>query len=146
MAEQVEESLSIAAPPSSVFPFLLDLRTWRMWWPGLHEAATLDHKPLREGAKFLLHVQPTWLSFRTRPTVETVTANRSLIWVSRGLLLTTRHAFYLEQREAGTKITERQTFDGPGVLFLRLTRQLPAIHEMCRQNLRGLRKLVETAG
>jgi|CXWL01.1.fsa_nt_gi uncharacterized protein YndB with AHSA1/START domain len=145
MAVQVEESINIAGPPGAVWRFLVDPKTWRLWWPGLLEADTEDHRPLREGSRLLLHVQPAWLAWRVRAQVDVAAAGKTLIWSNRSGLLRSRHAWYLEEKEAGTRVIQREIFEDGGAWLLRLSRQLPAIHEMFRRDLRGLKKMTETA-
>jgi uncharacterized protein YndB with AHSA1/START domain len=145
LAEQVEESLLVAAPADVVWRFLVDLRTWPLWWQGLVEATAENHKPLREGSRFVYHVQPHWLSVRLRAEVEVAREGKTLICAGRGLAVSRRVAFFLDPRAEGTRVTVRDSAQGVGTLLLRLVRQQPALAEMYRRSLRGLKRVVEAA-
>lgn len=146
MAEQVEESIAIATAPDVVWRYLIDLRTWKLWWHGLVEATAENHRPLREGSRFLLHLQPNWLAIRLRPTVDVAREGKTLICTGKGLLVARRLSFFLEAKADGMRLTVRDEVRGPGTLVVRLLRQQPAVAEMMRRSLRGLKRLAETAG
>lgn len=144
MAEQIEEGIQIAAPAEAVWRFLVDTRTWPLWWASLVEVKPAILRPLADGARFVLHVQPSWLGMREQARVEVANPPRSLIWSNRGLVAA-RHAWFLEERDEGTRVIHRLTLDGLGAVGLRLLRQPPALADNFRRSLRSLKRLVETA-
>ena len=139
----IEESIRIGAAPETIWKFLSEPQSWRFWWPNCRLAETKDRRPLRDGSQLELVLELGLFPITFRPTVEVAQPNRALLWVGRGMGVTSRHAFYLEPKPNGTEVRQRETFEGWGVPLFRLLRLQHATATMFKQNLRGLRKMAE---
>ena len=139
----IEESIRIGAAPETIWKFLSEPQSWRFWWPNCRLAETMDRRPLRDGSQLELVLELGLFPITFRPTVEVAQPNRALLWVGRGLGVTSRHAFYLEPKPNGTEVRQRETIEGWGVPLFRLLRLQHATAVMFKQNLRGLRKMAE---
>jgi uncharacterized protein YndB with AHSA1/START domain len=139
----IEETTLVGAPPEAIWRLLEDSYHWNLWWREVLESEPLDRKPLHDGSRLRLLVQPSWIPIRYRPVVEVATPNRALIWSAPGGGMTTRHAFYLEPKPNGTLVRQRQDLSGWGLLPFRLLRLHHATRRMLHDNLRGLKKLAE---
>ena len=141
----IEESILIAAPPESIWKLLVDLHSWRLWWPNCLEAETRDRKTLHDGSEFLLRLKLGWLKTKFKPRVNAATAPKLLVWTGRGAGLTGLHSFHLDPKPNGTFVRQIENFDGPGLLLFRLLRLDRATREMFQKNLRGLKRMAERA-
>ena len=75
-----EASVSIGASCATVWRILCDVARWPEWLPTIARVEPLDGKPLRPGARFVVH-QP-----RLRPATWTVShldEPRSFVWGAR---------------------------------------------------------------
>ena len=143
MSLSIEETIHVAAPPESVWKLLVDLHTWRHWWPNCLEAETKDRKTLHDGSEFTLRLKLGLLQTKFRPKVDAATPPKHLVWTGRGAGVTGRHAFYLDAKPNGTFVRQQEKFDGPGVVLFRLLRLDRATRTMFQKNLRGLKRLAE---
>lgn len=146
MALTIEESVTVAAPPEAVWKLLENPWSWPQWWPACRDARTADRRPLREGGKLRLTLKPSFLSFTFEPVVEVARPGRALIWKGTGGGVSGRHAFYLEARPNGTKVTQREEFEGPLLPLFVLLGQARATRRMFRDNLKGLKRFAERGG
>jgi uncharacterized protein YndB with AHSA1/START domain len=140
MSVILEESTIVAAPPARVWPLLVDPRTWRTWWPGCRDAVSRDRRPLHEGSTVSQTLQISWLTTTLRLQVQICAENKTLVWKGGGSRL---HAWYLQERPEGTRVTQRRTFSAPAAFLLRLLRLDGALRKMLRGSLGGLKRVVE---
>ena len=143
MTLAVEDSIHVGAAPEKVWRLVSDPFGWRFWWPQCKSAETVDRKPLRDGSQLEMTLQLGLVPFTVRATVEIAQPPRALLWIGKAFGVTARHAFYLEAKPNGTRVRERETFDGGGLLLFRLLRFEHATAVMFKQNLRGLKRMAE---
>lgn len=143
MASLVEESIRAGAAPETVWRLLTELSTWRVWWPELKNAESIDRRPLADGSSFEYTLEGRIFPSTHRATVEVAQPNRALIWIESGFGIVQRRAFYLEAGKWGTTIRERATIGGGAALLWTLAQRQPALSAAFQANLRGLKKAAE---
>ena len=138
----LEDSVHIGAPAESVWRLLADPASWRFWWPHCSSAEAADRRPLRDGSRLEISLQPGLVPYTVRAEVEVAQPGRALIWRATTFGTRGRHAFYLEPRPNGTRVRESGTYEGNLLLF-RLLRRDVATAKMFHGNLRGLKRAAE---
>ena len=117
-AFEVRNDLIIDRPAAQIWTVMTDVGKWREWWPGVQEARLTD--TWRRGATLDLVLKGTP---EERPArVETVVAERELVWKRPGILgSVTRTSILLEPVPGGTRISLVSFIEGPQAVLAGFT-------------------------
>lgn len=146
MAIIVEDAIHVTAAPSAVWRLLTDASSWKTWWKDCREARTHNLRPLREGSKLVVALQPRHRQFELTPEVDMITDGKLIRMTHHGSLLRGTVTWYLDESDRGTRVRVEAVFKGFGATLMRLVRQDDLIRFALRNNLRGLRKMAERIG
>ncbi len=116
----VERSLTIDAPPATVYEAFVDLSRWLEWNPQLREVTPLSEGPLAVGSKARIAGQ-MMIGARVWEVTE-LNPGRSFAWKSSffpGLRLAFDHI--AEGADGGTRATIRIDIECPLAFVARLT-------------------------
>ena len=135
--------VDIAATPEAVFSQLVDCLTWPSWYKHCSEVSILrGGSRLSSGSKFRFKT----LGLYFEPEVVLCEPHRMLVWSANGPAGTSgSHAWYIETRAEGCRITTEESQSGWLLFFLRArTRsRLLTSHE---EWLHSLKQRVEAIG
>ncbi|MET0135548.1 MAG: SRPBCC domain-containing protein [Kibdelosporangium sp.] len=117
----IDTTITIAAPPGTVWDVLVDFGSYHEWNPFIRKGAG---DPVA-GTRLTLDIQPPGDKLMTHhPIIQVAEPGRHLQWLGvfkTPLLLAARHEFVLEAEGDGTKLRQREYFSGIAVLFLART-------------------------
>lgn len=115
---EVRNSRTIDRPASEIWSVMSDAGEWREWWPGVQEARL--EETWRQGATLHLVLKGTP---EERPArVETVVAERELVWKRPGILgSVTRTSILLEPVPGGTRVSLASSIEGPQAVLAGFT-------------------------
>jgi hypothetical protein len=132
--------IDIAATPEAIWSQLVDCVAWPQWYKHCSDVSIVGGGSLiSANSKFRFKT----LGFYFEPEVVTFQPHRMLIWSAKGPAGTSgSHAWYIEPRPAGCRVTTEEAQIGLVLCFLRArTRnRLLASHE---EWLRSLKERVE---
>lgn len=143
MGIEIAQSTQIAAPPENVWPLLVDASTWTTWWPDCIAAQAADFRPLREGSRLEVVLQPRHGKITLHPVVDLLTEHKTLSLTARSALLQTTVAWYLQTSDHGTRVEVRGAFAGLATAAMRLLRRDDTLRFSLNGNLRGLKRTAE---
>ncbi|RMH18822.1 MAG: hypothetical protein D6696_12215 [Acidobacteria bacterium] len=146
MGFDVGYAVRVAAPSATVWRLLVDVATWKSWWPDCLSATTADARTLHEGSRLELVLQPKHGRHTLRPVVDLITEGKTLSMTSRGPLLQATVSWHLHDDGEGTRLNLHGAFTGPAALVLRLLRADDVVRFSLHGNLRGLKKVAERLG
>lgn len=111
---KLENTVVAKATPAEVWAQFEDITKWPTNVPSIIGAAKWENgEPWKPGSKFsmkLLKPMPVYFS----PEVLDAAPPNSVHWIARGSSVTAEQWFTFEaQPDGSTKMTARQTFDGP---------------------------------
>ncbi len=111
---KLENSVVAECSPEELWKHFQDIGNWPATVPAIIGAAKWESgEPWQPGSKFsmkLLKPMPVYFT----PEVLEVSAPNLVHWIARGSAVTAEQWFTFEaQGNGSTKITARQTFDGP---------------------------------
>ena len=144
MPLHLEVSQRIAGQPLRAFQVLAEARGWKGWWPAVRDARTLDGKPLREGSRCEVTLQIGRLETTMRPKVALLAEGRALALEGSWMGAPLRQEWFVEPRPDGCRVTARAHFGYPGALLLRSFRLHRRWALMLDEQLRMLKRVVET--
>ncbi len=143
MGFEVTSTVTIAAPPETVWPLLIDPTTWKSWWPDCQAATTRDHRNLREGSQLEVVLQPKHGKATFTPRVDLITEHKTLTMTARGALLQTSVSWHLHGVDMGTRVTIHGAFAGFGATVMKLFGSADTAQFSLHGNLRGLKRVAE---
>ncbi len=143
MGFEITSTVTIAAPPETVWPLLIDPTTWKTWWPDCQAAIAQDHRNLREGSQLEVVLQPKHGKATFNPRVDLITELKTLTLTDRGALLQTSVTWHLHPVDMGTRVTIHGAFAGIGTTVIKLFRRDNTARFSLHSNLRGLKRVAE---
>ena len=143
MAVVVEKIASVESSPETVWGLLINLESWKRWWPGCVEARTEDFRTLHEGSKIELVVKPVSRKYTFNPEVDMLSEGRTLSITQQSLLLQYTVVWEVVEGPAGARVSLRGVFKGFQVWLMGLASQNVMFHHSLGSSLRGLKKLAE---
>ncbi len=143
MAVVVEKTSNIASAPETVWGLLVNLETWKRWWPDCVEARTEDYRTLHEGSKIELVLQPKHRKLTLNPVVDMISEGRTLSLTHQSPVLRGTVVWTVGEGPTGTRVRLRGVFKGFQVWLMGLASQNDVFQLGLSSNLRGLKKLAE---
>lgn len=143
MAVIVEKTSNIASAPETVWGLLVNLESWKRWWPDCVEAHTMDYRTLREGSKIELVVQPKHRKHTLNPVVDMISEGRRLSLTYESPVLRGTAVWTVGEGPSGTRVHLRAVFKGFQVWVMGLASKNDIFQLGLHSNLRGLKKLAE---
>ncbi len=141
---QLENSVIANCTPEDVWRHFEDITKWPDTVPSVIGAAKWENgEPWKPGSNFsmkLLKPMPVYF----KPEVLDTAPPNSVHWIARGSAVTAEQWFTFEAQPDGTtKLTARQTFDGPMTFMFGETVQRQ-ITDMYNEWMNALKTLTET--
>ncbi len=143
MAVVVEKVSNIASAPETVWGLLVNLETWKAWWPDCVTAHATDYRTLREGSQLELVLQPKHRKVTFNPIVDMLTEGRTLSLTQQSATLQTTVVWTVSEGPAGTKVSVRGVFKGLRVWLMGLVGGNDVYQFSLYSNLRGLKRVAE---
>lgn len=143
MAVVVERTANIASAPETVWGLLVNLASWKTWWPDCVNAQTSDFRTLREGSKIELVLQPRHRKMTLNPVVDLLTEGRTLSLTQQTAMLQGTVVWTVSEGPTGTRVVVRGVFKGFQVWLMGLTGRNDVFQLALYGNLRGLKRVAE---
>jgi uncharacterized protein YndB with AHSA1/START domain len=109
VAARVSNEITIAAPPSNVWAWLIRAAAWPDWYPNSRAVRTESGRPtLSPGERF------AWRTFGVpiRSTVREFVPEERIAWDGIGLFLDVYHAWLIEKRPDGCWVLTEENQNG----------------------------------
>ena len=105
----VRNELAIAAPPESVWAWLVRAEAWPRWYPN-----SADVRIEGGGGELALGTRFRWRTFGVaiRSQVKELVAPERLAWDARGLGIDAYHAWWIERVPGGCRVVTEETQHG----------------------------------
>ncbi|HEX9731783.1 MAG TPA: SRPBCC family protein [Thermoanaerobaculia bacterium] len=143
MAVVVERSLNVASAPQTVWGLLVNLESWKAWWPDCVAANATDFRTLREGSKIELVLQPRHRKMTFNPVVDLLTEGKTLSLTHATPLLQGTVVWTVAEGPNGARVGVRGVFKGVRVWLGGVAGGNDVFQLSLYANLRGLKKLAE---
>lgn len=143
MAVVVERVANVESAPETVWGLLVNLETWKRWWPGCVEASADDHRTLHEGSKIELVLQPAGRKVTFNPVVDMLSEGKTLSLTHQSLFLQGTVVWEVAEGPTGARVSLRGVFKGFQVWLMGLASQNGIFQHGLSSSLRGLKKLAE---
>jgi uncharacterized protein YndB with AHSA1/START domain len=109
VAARVSNEITIAAPPSAVWAWLINATRWPEWYPNSSAVRTESGRPtLSPGERF------TWRTFgvQVRSAVREFVPEERIAWDGTGFQLDVYHAWLVEKRTGGCWVLTEENQNG----------------------------------
>lgn len=143
MAKIVEKSAQIESAPETVWGLLINVSSWKTWWPDCIDAKTADGRTLREGSNIELVLQPRHSKLTFRPTVDMMTEGRKLSLTYLSPLMKATVTWEVAEGPTGARILVRGVFKGFQVWLMGVLGTNHVFQTTINGNARGLKKMAE---
>lgn len=143
MAVVVERTANVASAPETVWGLLVNLESWKTWWPDCVAAHAIDYRTLREGSQIELVLQPRQRKLTFNPVVDLLTEGRTLSLTHATAFLQGTVVWTVSEGPTGAKVGVRGVFKGLRVWLAGLVGGNDVFQLALYANLRGLKKLAE---
>ena len=143
MAVVVEKAASVESAPETVWGLLVNLETWKSWWPGCVEAHATDHRTLHEGSTIELVLQPVSRKVSFKPEVDLLSEGKTLSLTYQSPLLQCTVVWEVAEGPAGARVSLRGVFKGFQVWLMGLASQNGIFQHSLSGSLRGLKRVAE---
>jgi hypothetical protein len=143
MAVVVEKVVHVASDPETVWGLLVNLDTWKRWWPGCVAAHATDRRTLHEGSELELVLQPASRKITFKPEVDLLSEGKTLSLTYQSPFLQCTVVWEVAEGPAGAKVGVRGVFKGFQVWLMGLASRNGVFRMSLSGNLRGLKKLAE---
>lgn len=143
MAVVVEKVANVASAPETVWGLLVNLESWKSWWPECVEAHAMDYRTLQEGSKIELVLQPRTRKMTFNPEVDMMSEGRTLSLTHESLFLQGTVVWEVGEGPSGARVSLRGVFKGFQVWMMGLASRNGIFQATLHGNVRGLKKVAE---
>jgi hypothetical protein len=142
----IEESIAIQAPVEGIWNAFTDLIGWREWNSVLENVTRSKRPIISQGDVYTFCIRPFGVPICFDVAVKELSEHKKIVWSGRKYGITSRHEFVFSGNAGNTRLTSRETFEGPTMATFRLLFPRWKIRAMTISLLEDLKKYSEKSG
>jgi hypothetical protein len=139
----IEESIVIHAPIDKVWETFTDVSCWKNWTSVLENVPNSGNERLSARKKFTWCIRPFVFPVYFEPVVEEVVPHERVVWSAKKYGIAARHEFTFQKEGNGVRLTSREEFSGPPLVFSAVLFSRWKLTELTRSFLRDIKQAAE---
>lgn len=139
----IEESIVIHAPLDKVWETFTDVSCWKNWTSVLENVPHSGNERLSAEKKFTWCIRPFVFPVYFEPVVDEVVLHERIVWSTKKYGIAARHEFTFQKKGHDVRLTSREEFNGPPLVFSAVLFSRWKLMELTRSFLRDIKEAAE---